>query len=98
MANRPTPGRKAFKDELEKIDSAVPSTYSGRVLETLKKNGYAVKLGAKLADKGRDNDAGMMVYINNVRKGHYVDWDVLAGLQALVKEVKKSVTLEAQEA
>lgn len=97
MANRPTPGRKAFKDELKKIDSALPGAYSARVLEMLKKNGYAVKLAAKLADKGRDNDAGMMVYINNVRKGHYVDWDVLAGLQALVKEVKKA-TLETAEA
>ena len=98
MANRPTPGRKAFKKDLKKIDADLPGAYSARVLEMLKKNGYAVKLAAKLADKGRDNDPGMMVYINNVRKGHYVDWDVLAGLQALVKEVKKSVTLETQEA
>ena len=97
MANRPTPGRKAFKEDLKKIDTELPGTYSTRVLEMLKKNGYAVKLAAKLADKGRDNDAGMMVYINNVRKGHYVDWDVLAGLQALAREVKKA-TLETVEA
>lgn len=98
MANRPTPGRKAFKTDLESIEADIPTTYSVRVLEILKKNGYAVKLAAKLAEKGRDNDAGMMVYINNVRKGHTVDWDVLAGLQSLVKEVKKSTALEPQEA
>lgn len=97
MANRKTPGRQALKDELKLIDNDIPSTYSGRVLEVLKKNGYAVKLRAKLADKGRDNDAGMMVYINNVRKGLTVDWDVLAGLQKVVLEVKKAA-LEPQEA
>jgi hypothetical protein len=93
MANRPTPGRKAFKEELQRIDADIPSAYSARVLEILKKNGYAVKLDHKLADKGRNNDQGMMVYINNVRKGHTVDWDVLAGIQQLVKDVRK-VTLE----
>lgn len=97
MANRKTPGRQAFRDELELIENDIPTTYSSRVLEELKKNGYAVKLRAKLADKGRDNDAGMMVYINNVRKGHTVDWDALAALQKVVKEVKKA-TLEPQEA
>jgi hypothetical protein len=98
MANRPTPGRKAFKDDLQSIESDIPRAYSARVLEFLKKNGYAVKLGRKLADKGRDNDRGMMVYINNVRKGHTVDWDVLAGFQQLVKEVKRATTLEPQDA
>lgn len=93
MANRPTPGRKAFRETLDAINSDIPSAYSARVLEILKKNGYATRLARALADKGRDNDAGMKVYINNVRKGHTVDWDVLAGIQQLVKEVKKS-TLE----
>lgn len=97
MANRKTPGRQAFKDELKLIDNDIPSAYSSRVLEVLKKNGYVVKLRAKLADKGRDNDAGMMVYINNVRKGHIVDWEALAGLQKVVAEVRKA-TLEPVEA
>ena len=97
MANRPTPGRKPFKEDLKNINSDIPKAYSARVLETLKKNGYAVKLGRKLADKGRDNDLGMKTYINNVRKGHTVDWDVLAGLQQLVKEVRKTA-LASQEA
>jgi len=97
MANRPTPGRKAFTAELKSIEDDIPTTYSVRVLEILKKNGYAVKLAARLAEKGRDNDQGMMVYINNVRKGHTVDWDVLAAIQKLAEEVKRA-TLEPVEA
>jgi hypothetical protein len=96
MANKPTPGRKAFKDDLEVIDNDIPYAYSARVLEILKKNGYAVTLGHLLAARGRDfSDKGMMLHINNVRKGATVDWFVLAAFQELVKEVKKSVTQEA---
>lgn len=91
MANRPTPGRKAFKDDLAQMEADIPGAYSRRTLELLKKNGYVVKLQAKLAVKGQDNDAGMMVYINNVRKGHTVDWDVLAALKKVTEEVKKAV-------
>ncbi|GAC1605471.1 MAG: hypothetical protein NVS3B25_34780 [Hymenobacter sp.] len=98
MANRKTPGREPFRKEMEHIDADIPNAYSARVLELLQKNGYALTLRAKLAPKGRDTKDGLMTYINNVRKGHTVDWDVLAALQALVKEVKKATTLEAQEA
>ena len=97
MANRPTPGRAAFNGDLEKIDSDIPSAYSARVWEILEKNGYAVKLHRALAEKGQDTRKGQLTYINNVRKGHTVDWDALAGLQQLVKEVKKA-TLETVEA
>lgn len=97
MANRPTPGRQAFKSELQKIEGHIPSAYSARIKELLKKSGYAVKLREKLAPQGRDNEDGMRIYINNVRKGHNVDWDVLAAFQQLAKEVKK-VTLEPVEA
>jgi hypothetical protein len=97
MANRPTPGRQAFKAELQKIEQHIPAAYSARVKEYLKKSGYAVKLREKLALLGRDNPDGMRIYINNVRKGHNVDWDVLAAFQQLVKEVKKG-TLEPVEA
>lgn len=97
MANRITPGRKAHTSELKLIDAEIPRDYSVRVLEFLQKNGYAVTLKAKLAPRGRDNKKGLMTYINNVRKGHTVDWDVLAALQKLVKEVKNA-TLEPQEA
>ena len=90
MANRPTPGRAAFTTELKTFGPDIPNAYSRRTLELLKKNGYAVKLQAQLAPKGQDNDAGMMVYINNVRKGHTVDWDVLAALKKVTEEVKKS--------
>jgi hypothetical protein len=97
MANRPTPGRQAFKDELQKLEEHIPSAYSARIKELLKKSGYAVKLREKLAPQGRDNEDGVRIYINNVRKGHNVDWDVLAAFQQLVKEVKKA-TLEPVEA
>lgn len=90
MANRPTPGRAAFTTELKRFTADIPNAYSRRTLELLKKNGYAVKLLAQLAHKGQDNDGGMMVYINNVRKGHTVDWDVLTALQKVTEEVKKS--------
>ena len=94
MANRPTPGRPAFTTELQAFAGDIPSAYTRRVLEQLRKNGYVVKLQAKLADKGRDNDKGMQQYINNVRKGHTVDWDVLAALKKVTEEVRKS-TLQA---
>ena len=97
MANRPTPGRKSFQEDLKNINGDIPKAYSRRVLETLKKNGYALKLNRKLAERGQDNDLGMKTYINNVRKGHTVDWDVLAGLQQLAKEVRKTA-LASQEA
>lgn len=97
MANRPTPGRKAFKAELQDIEGHIPSAYSARVKEILRKNGYAVKLREKLAALGRDNEDGVRIYINNVRKGHIVDWDVLAAFQHLVKDVKK-ITLEPANA
>lgn len=90
MANRKTPGRDAFKVELQKIEGDIPTAYSARILEILQKNGYAVKLKALLAMRGRDNKEGLFVYFNNVRKGHTVDWDVLAAFQQLAKQVKKS--------
>jgi hypothetical protein len=97
MANRPTPGRQAFKAELQKLEQHIPYAYSSRIKELLKKSGYAVKLKEKLAPQGRDNDDGVRIYINNVRKGHNVDWEVLSAFQQLVKEVKKN-TLEPVEA
>ena len=90
MANRPTPGRAAFKTELGGFGPDIPTAYSRRTLELLKKNGYLIKLMAKLASKGQDNDKGVMTYINNVRKGHNVDWDVLAALKKVTEEAKKS--------
>ena len=98
MANRKTPGREAFSTEMEKLEGDIPSAYSARVLEILQKTGYAVTLKAKLAPKGRDTKEGLMTYVNNVRKGLTVDWQVLAALQQLVKDVKKATTLEPQEA
>ena len=95
MANRTTPGRPAFRIELGTFSDEIPKTYAHRTLEQLRKTGYAVRLQAKLADKGRDNEAGMLEYIRNVRKGHYVDWDALAALKKVTEEVKKSTLVAA---
>ncbi|UOR07220.1 hypothetical protein MUN82_08995 [Hymenobacter aerilatus] len=93
MANRKKPGKEAFKKELLEFSSDIPQAYTTRTLEKLAENGKLGAIVAQMREKGTYTPQALKIYINNVRLGRIVDWNVLDALRDLAKE---AVNLEAE--
>lgn len=81
MANRKKPEKEAFERDRAALSPSIPTEYTNKTLELLAENGKLLRIIDRMRAKGTYTPRALKIYINNVRLGRAVDWDVLDALR-----------------